>query len=69
MAKNKLQGRIRYDKNYMGRGEHYMFEVKHENEEEWGLDKAFPLKDDMVHYTALTEIRQWQYLEIEFWFE
>ena len=66
--KNRLQGRIRYEENYMDSGEHFIFELKYEDEEEWGMCKAFPLKDDIIHYTALTQIREWQDLGIEFWF-
>jgi hypothetical protein len=69
MAKKaKLEGRIRYVKDYFGRGEHYVFENKWSDETEWGLEVATPIIDDMVHYTALTKIRQWQKLGIEFYF-
>ena len=66
--KNKLIGRIRYEEDWNGRGEYYIFENKWSNEEEWGLECAFPLVNDMVHYEALTLIRQWQRLGMEFYF-
>ena len=71
MAKSKpyLEGRIRYEENYRGQGEHFIFELKWSDEEEWGLDTAFKLHDAeyegvkeegvLVHYTALTKIREW----------
>lgn len=68
MAKRKLQGRIRYVEDWHGRGEHYLFEVKWSDEKEWGLDTAYGLIEDAIHYTALTKIREWQNLGIEFWF-
>ena len=58
MAKARVfQARMRYDENWHGQGEHYVFENKWSDEDEWGLDTAFPLVDDRIHYTALTKIR------------
>lgn len=72
MAKKKeprLIVRIRYDKNWNDKGEHFVFENRTPDEDEWGLDSAFPLcdvedgeivrgKGDLIHYTALTKIRE-----------
>lgn len=75
MAKKEREmvGRIRYDENWHGEGEHYVFEFKFEDEDDncWSMESAFPLvsfKDgemicgsgDFIHYTALTKIREWQ---------
>ena len=72
--------RIRYDENWSGEGEHFVFEGRWSNEKEWGLDSAFPivnksdLKDDnekekyLIHYTALTKIRELKNLGIDFYF-
>ena len=66
MAKAKLQCRIRYDENYRDTGkEYYVFETKWTTEEEWGLDTAFPVKDDMISYQALTRVRETMKLGIE----
>lgn len=61
--------RIRYDENWNGEGEHFVFEGKWSNEDEWGLVSAFPLKNDMIHYTALTKIREMKSLGIDFYFK
>ena len=76
--KAKLQGRIRYVEDWNKQGEHYLFEIKWSDEEEWGLEIACKLWSDepyggkgeycMLHYTALTKIREWQRLGVEFWF-
>ena len=79
MAKKQyLEGRIRYEENYRNEGEYFLFETKWSDEEEWGLDTAFKLWPDdvyggkgefnMLHYTALTKIREWQKLNIKFYF-
>ena len=73
MAKPKLEGRIRYVKDWHGEGEHFIFENKwtNEGENEWGLESAFPLYGDeheLIHYTALTKIREWKKLGIDFYF-
>ena len=69
MAKKvKLQGRIRYEENFMNNGEYYVFEIKHSDEKEWGLDTAYKLIDDRLSYEALTKIREWQRLDIDFYF-
>ena len=75
MAKKEREiiGRIRYDENWYGEGEHYIFEWKYEDEDEnqWNMESAVPLvsfeneeivrgKGDFIHYTALTKIREWQ---------
>ena len=68
--KEKLECRIRYDKDWNGQGEHFVFEDKWTDEDEWGLDSAFPvceIKDGnlsvghgdgtLISYQALTKIR------------
>lgn len=70
-----LYGRIRYVENWNNLGEHYLFESKWSNEEDWGLDTAFRLLDykdskgEVLSYQALTKIREWQRLRIQFYFE
>ena len=70
--KDKLEGRIRYFKGEFNANEKYdewyIFEIKWRSEDEWGLEVAFPLVDDKLHYTALTQIRKWQQLGIPFHF-
>ena len=70
MKKPKLVCRIRYEENWNGRGEHFIFENKWTNEgdDEWGLDTAYKLIDDRISYQALTKIRQLIDLGIEFYF-
>ena len=71
MAKKKVRGRIRYDKEYKfgdETKEAYVFEIQQENGN-YGLDTAFPLENDMIQYTGRTKIRHWIDLGIEFWFE
>ena len=50
--------RIRYVEDYEGHGEAYVFEGKWTNDNEWSLDTAFYLKDDMISYQALTKVRE-----------
>lgn len=40
-------------------GEYYVFEIKWSDEEEWGLEMCVPVDHDMIHYTALTCVREW----------
>ena len=65
---NILEARIRYCENWNGKGEHYVVETKWTHEEEWGLDTAFPLRDDNIHYTALTKVRELMNMGIPFYF-
>lgn len=68
MAKQKkMVGRIRYAENWHGEGEHFVFEWKWDDEDEnqWTLTCAAPVVNDMVHYTALTQIREWQKIGIK----
>ena len=65
-----LEGRIRYEENYNGQGEYFIYELKWSDEDEWGLDIAFKLRDtevdgvvykgELVHYQAITKIREWK---------
>ena len=72
--KDKLVGRIRYEEDWNGRGEHFIFENKWSNEDEWGLECAFKLLDygdekgAVVSYKAITLIRQWKELGVDFHF-
>lgn len=69
-----LEARIRYVEDWNGQGEYYVFENKWTNEEEWGLDVAFKLQDSaeekgvLLHYEALTKIRELMNLGIPFYF-
>lgn len=66
--------RIYYDEDWCGRGEHFVFEGKWSNKENWGLDSAFKLidfngeKGVLVNYQALTKIRELIDLKIPFHF-
>lgn len=72
MAKQKkIIGRIRYEKNWNNDGEYYVFEWKYEDEDEnqWTTERAAKLYNfgeykDMIHYTALTQIREWNKIGI-----
>lgn len=66
--KEKLQGRIRYEENFMGDGEAFIFEIKWTNEKEWGLETAYRCIDDRISWEALAHVRKWMNLGIEFWF-
>ena len=73
-SRDKLIGRIHYDADWHGMGEYFIFETKWTNEEEWGLDTAFKLLDyndepgAVISYKALTKIREWTRLGIDFYF-
>ena len=54
----RFEERIRYDENYNGRGEYFVFEGKYTDEDEWGLDTAYGLNNDRISYQALTKIRE-----------
>ena len=71
----KMVGRISYVKNWHDEGEHYVFEWRYEDEDEWNFECAAPLcewKDnelktgsgDFIHYSALTKIRDWNHIGI-----
>lgn len=74
MAKKKLMGRIRYEEDWNGMGEHFIFENKWSDEDEWGLEVAFKLLDyngkkgEVISYQALTKIREWKRLGVDFYF-
>ena len=77
MKKNEpyYEVRIRYVEQYHDLGECFVFEGKWTNEDEWSLDSAFPLVDDahgnkgvLIHYTALTKIRELTNMKIPFYF-
>ena len=68
MARTKephYEERIRYVEDWHGDGEHFVFEGKWSDEDEWGLDSAFklfPFRDgeepNMINYMAQTKIRE-----------
>lgn len=68
MKKAKYEVRIRYDEDWNGQGEHFVFEGKWTFGTEWELDTAFKLIDNMISYQALTKIRQLKKLGIDFYF-
>lgn len=61
-----MNGRIRYEENFMNDGEYFIFEILSDGE--WSVDSAFKLVDDRLSYTALTKIREWQNLGVDFKF-
>lgn len=69
------QVRIRYDEDWRGDGEHFVFEGKWTNEDEWGLDTAFKLfdykgeKGVLLNYQCLTKIRELNRMQIPFYFK
>ena len=76
MSKEKLMGRIHYEEDWHGLGEHFIFDTKwsNEGEDDWGLDTAFKLLDyngeagAVISYKAITKIREWQRMGIDFRF-
>lgn len=66
----RYEVRISYEEDWHGEGEHFVFEGKWSDEEEWGLDTAFKLLDFrnekgfpieqnvLLNYQALTKIRE-----------
>ena len=75
-SKPHYEERIRYEENWHGEGEHYIFEGKWKNEPEtdWSLDTAFKLfdydgrKGELINYQAITKIRELMKLGIPFYF-
>lgn len=73
--KHYLEGRIRYEENYENEGEFFVFELKWNDEKNWGLDTAYKLLEDtngecnLLSYEALTKIREWKKLGVDFYFE
>lgn len=75
----KLEGRIRYVRDWYGDGEHFLFELRRRGESEWSLDAAFPLvsyvdgdpvtgEGKLINFRALTKVREWMRMGIEFYF-
>lgn len=69
----RVQGRIRYVENWEENprgGEWFLFEIQSRDTGEWGLDTAYPLSADgeSLNYRALTHVREWMDLGIEFHF-
>lgn len=69
-----FEERIRYVEDWHGEGEHFLFEGKQSDEDAWGLDTAFKLfdlngeKGVLVHYQALTKIRELIKMRIPYYF-
>lgn len=74
----KMVGRISYVENWHNEGEHFVFEWKFKNEDDskWNFECAAPLCDlkdgklvtgsgEMIHFTALTKIREWKKIGID----
>ena len=60
MERKYLMGRVRWVENYADRlGEHFLYEIKWNDQDEWCLDAAVPIINDLVHYTAVTILREW----------
>ena len=70
MKERKMIGRIRYVENWHDEGEHFVFEHRFEDEDDWTFESASPLchpessemipgSGDWLHYEALTKIREW----------
>lgn len=71
MAKKKepkLEGRVRYEENWRGEGEYFIFEIKWTNENEWGLESAYPCVDDKVHWSVIHHFKKWKHLDIDYHF-
>lgn len=72
MKKNQMEYRIRFDENYNGRGEFFVFEYRSNGDDEWNLDSAFKVlgdeADGMISYQALTKIRHLMDMGIHFRF-
>ena len=64
----KYLERCRYEADWNGKGEHFIFEGRWTDDDDWGLDMAVPVKNDMIHYTALTKIRELMRQDVEFFF-
>ena len=73
--KRKMVGRISYVENWHGEGEHFVFEYRWDDEDEWSFECVAPLcswedgklmtgKGDFLSYTALTKLREWSKLGI-----
>lgn len=65
----KLEGRVRYEENWRGEREYFIFEIKWTNEKEWGLETAYPCVDDKVHWSVIAHFRKWQDLGISYYIQ
>lgn len=70
-----IEGRVRYCKDWNGKGEYYLFESRRAGEDEYSLENAFKLWDYegenavMIHFSALPKIREWMAIGVNFHFE
>lgn len=75
MKERKMIGRISYVENWRNEGEHFVYEHRFEDEDDWTFESASPLcewKDgklkvgsgDFIHFEALTKIREWKKIGI-----
>ena len=75
MTERHFEERIRYVEDWHGEGEHFIFEGKQSDADAWGLDTAFKLfdldgeKGILIHYQALTKIRELRKMGIPYHFE
>ena len=56
-SQKRPQCRIRY-RQIGDISEHYFFEIRQNEDEEWTFICCFELKNDMLHYTMLEKIRE-----------
>lgn len=59
-AQNRPVCRIRYQsiEDSPDGKERYIFEIRQADEEEYGFMCSYDLQNDMIHFTALTQIRE-----------
>lgn len=82
--KRKQIGRIRYDENFHGGGEHFVFEWKWNDEPNtaWSMECAFALLElsdgklnvgkgngELINYQALTKVREWLKMGMDIYFK
>ena len=66
--KDRLEGRVRYEENYMGQGEYFIFEIKWTYETSWGMETAYRCENDKVNWQVIAHFRKWQELGIDYYF-
>ena len=54
-----MQAVIRYCD--CGEKEYFTFYIRMNEDDDWELESAFPIVDDMIHYTCLTKVRELQH--------
>ena len=69
MAKKKIEARVRFGKLFNDNETMYVIIENRSAGGDWGLDKAYPIKDKMISADIFNELASYQYMGINIDFD